>query len=116
MGRGEVGREWGDAEWRKLLAATTPRPFKASEVVIQRGVDDRARRAPERAADRLRRPCQKVVVVVQVRIISHSVSLSSNECDVLRGAAHVSRGPRKRSSQYRVKVDPLVYVPPADPR
>ena len=34
--------EWGDAEWRTLLAATTPRPFKASEVVIQRGVDDRA--------------------------------------------------------------------------
>ena len=34
--------EWGMAEWRKLLAATTPRPFKASEVVIQRGVADRA--------------------------------------------------------------------------
>ena len=34
--------EWGKAEWRKLLAATTPRPFKASEVVIQRGVDDRS--------------------------------------------------------------------------
>src|SRR5258705_4330046 len=33
---------WGDAEWRKLLAATTPRPYKASEVVIQRGVADRA--------------------------------------------------------------------------
>jgi CRP/FNR family cyclic AMP-dependent transcriptional regulator len=32
--------EWGEAEWRKLLAATTPRPFKASEVVIQRGVAD----------------------------------------------------------------------------
>lgn len=34
--------EWGEAEWRKLLAATTPRPFKASEVVIQRGVVDSA--------------------------------------------------------------------------
>lgn len=34
--------EWGEAEWRKLLAVTTPRPYKASEVVIQRGVVDRA--------------------------------------------------------------------------
>jgi CRP-like cAMP-binding protein len=34
--------EWGEAEWRKLLAVTTPRSFKASEVVIQRGVADRA--------------------------------------------------------------------------
>ena len=34
--------EWGEAEWRKLLAATTVRPYKASEVVIQRGVADRA--------------------------------------------------------------------------
>ena len=34
--------EWGEAEWRKLLALTTPRPFKASEVVIQRGVHDRS--------------------------------------------------------------------------
>ncbi len=34
--------EWGEAEWRKLLLATTPRPYKASEVVIQRGVADRA--------------------------------------------------------------------------
>ena len=33
---------WDDAEWRKLLTATTPRPYKASEVVIQRGVADRA--------------------------------------------------------------------------
>ncbi len=33
--------EWGDAEWRKLLEATTVRPYKASEVVIQRGVADR---------------------------------------------------------------------------
>jgi CRP-like cAMP-binding protein len=33
---------WGDAEWQTLLAATTPRPYKASEVVIQRGVADRA--------------------------------------------------------------------------
>lgn len=34
--------QWGDTEWRKLLAATTSRPYKASEVVIQRGVNDRA--------------------------------------------------------------------------
>lgn len=34
--------EWGVAEWRKLLALTSPRPFKASEVVIQRGVADRS--------------------------------------------------------------------------
>ena len=33
---------WGEAQWSKLMAATTPRPFKASEVVIQRGVADRA--------------------------------------------------------------------------
>ena len=31
---------WGATEWRKLIAMTTPRPFKASEIVIQRGVDD----------------------------------------------------------------------------
>ena len=34
--------EWGDAAWRKLLSAITPRPFKASEVVIQRGEIDRS--------------------------------------------------------------------------
>ena len=33
---------WGEAEWRTLFGVTTPRPFKASEVVIQRGVADRA--------------------------------------------------------------------------
>lgn len=33
---------WRDQEWQKLFAATTPRPFKASEFVIQRGVRDRA--------------------------------------------------------------------------
>ena len=33
---------WGDQEWQKLFAATTARPFKASEFVIQRGVNDRA--------------------------------------------------------------------------
>ncbi len=33
---------WGDADWRKLFAVTTSRPIKASEVVIQRGVDDRS--------------------------------------------------------------------------
>lgn len=32
---------WGEQEWLKLFAATTPRPFKASEFVIQRGVNDR---------------------------------------------------------------------------
>ena len=31
---------WGATEWRKLIAVTTPRPYKASEMVIQRGVDD----------------------------------------------------------------------------
>lgn len=34
--------QWSDAQWRALFAATTPRPFRASEVVIQRGVEDRA--------------------------------------------------------------------------
>ena len=34
--------DWSAVEWRKLFAVTTPRPFKASEVVIQRGVADRA--------------------------------------------------------------------------
>ena len=33
--------EWGEHEWRKLLAHTAPRPFRASEVVIQRGAADR---------------------------------------------------------------------------
>jgi CRP/FNR family transcriptional regulator, cyclic AMP receptor protein len=33
---------WREEQWQKLFAATTPRPFKASEFVIQRGVDDRA--------------------------------------------------------------------------
>lgn len=33
---------WGDQEWRKLFAATTSRPFKASEFVIQHGVADRS--------------------------------------------------------------------------
>ena len=32
---------WDDKDWQKLFAATTPRPFKASEFVIQRGVKDR---------------------------------------------------------------------------
>lgn len=32
--------DWGAAEWSKLIAVTTPRPYKASEIVIQRGVDD----------------------------------------------------------------------------
>ena len=33
---------WRDHDWQKLFAATTSRPFKASEFVIQRGVSDRA--------------------------------------------------------------------------
>lgn len=33
---------WGEQDWRKLFSMTTSRPFKASEVVIQRGVDDRS--------------------------------------------------------------------------
>ncbi len=34
--------DWGEKEWHKLLGVMTPRPFKASEVVIQRGVADRS--------------------------------------------------------------------------
>lgn len=34
--------DWNSADWRRLLDSTTPRPFRASEVVIQRGVVDRA--------------------------------------------------------------------------
>ena len=34
--------EWSDADWTKLLDCTRPRPFRASEVVIQRGAKDRA--------------------------------------------------------------------------
>ena len=33
---------WSDQDWQKLFAVTTARPFKASEFVIQRGVNDRA--------------------------------------------------------------------------
>lgn len=33
---------WDEAQWQKLLAYTSPRPFRASEVVIQRDVTDRA--------------------------------------------------------------------------
>jgi len=33
--------EWSDADWNKLLGHTRPRPFRASEVVIQRGAADR---------------------------------------------------------------------------
>jgi CRP-like cAMP-binding protein len=32
---------WGAAEWRKLIAMTTPRAYKSSEMIIQRGADDR---------------------------------------------------------------------------
>ena len=34
--------EWGDADWNKLLDRTRPRPYHASEVVIQRSATDRA--------------------------------------------------------------------------
>ena len=34
--------QWSAMQWRILLGMTTPRPFKSSEVVIQRGVADRA--------------------------------------------------------------------------
>ena len=33
--------EWSDADWNKLLDRTTPRQFRASEVVIQRGAKER---------------------------------------------------------------------------
>lgn len=33
---------WRDHDWQKLFATMTSRPFKASEFVIQRGVNDRA--------------------------------------------------------------------------
>src|SRR6185436_11495923 len=33
---------WGEQDWRKLFAVVTARPITASEVVIQRGVDDRS--------------------------------------------------------------------------
>ncbi len=32
---------WQEAQWHKLLANTTPRHFRASEVVIQRNASDR---------------------------------------------------------------------------
>ena len=32
--------DWGEQEWQKLFAATTSRPFKANEFVIQRGAND----------------------------------------------------------------------------
>ena len=34
--------EWSDADWNKLLDRTCPRPYRASEVVIQRSATDRA--------------------------------------------------------------------------
>lgn len=34
--------EWARGNWQKLFAHTQPRKFKSSEVVIQRGVDDRS--------------------------------------------------------------------------
>ena len=33
--------EWSDADWNKLLDHTRPRPFRASEMLIQRGATDR---------------------------------------------------------------------------
>ena len=35
-------RHWREGQWQTLFAATTPRSFRASEVIIQRGVADRA--------------------------------------------------------------------------
>ncbi len=32
---------WSEEPWRRLLACTTPRPFRASEVVVQRAAADR---------------------------------------------------------------------------
>jgi CRP-like cAMP-binding protein len=34
--------EWTNEDWNRLLDRTRPRPFHASEVVIQRGATDRA--------------------------------------------------------------------------
>jgi CRP/FNR family cyclic AMP-dependent transcriptional regulator len=34
--------EWSDADWNKVLDRTRPRPYRASEVIIQRGAADRA--------------------------------------------------------------------------
>ena len=34
--------EWSDTDWNKLLDRTRPQPFRASEIVIQRGATDRA--------------------------------------------------------------------------
>ncbi len=34
--------DWSEQEWQKLFAATTPRPFKASEFIIRRGANDRS--------------------------------------------------------------------------
>ena len=48
---------WGEAEWRTLFGVTTPRPFKASEVVIQRGVADRAGGSASPAAARSESSC-----------------------------------------------------------
>ena len=33
---------WNHADWRKLLASTSVKPFRTSEVVIQRGTQDHA--------------------------------------------------------------------------
>ena len=40
-GRLQLG-DWNAAQWAKLLASTTVKPFRTSEVVIQLGVKDRA--------------------------------------------------------------------------
>lgn len=32
---------WSDADWNKVLDRTRPRPYRASEVIIQRGAADR---------------------------------------------------------------------------
>ena len=33
---------WNEDGWKKLLVCTDPRPFRAGDVVIQRGASDRA--------------------------------------------------------------------------
>lgn len=34
--------DWSEQEWQKLFAATTPRPFGASEFIIRRSASDRS--------------------------------------------------------------------------
>lgn len=34
--------EWSDADWNNVLDRTRPRPYRASEIIIQRGAAERA--------------------------------------------------------------------------